>query len=110
MVLDDQVFSNIRRSSLHRVSFWTPIFPYIKIVGWIIDHANTVKCTFDNEEGECVGIFLPVEVQKYYKLKYPKERLNTDFLVKFYELHDTSQLLASWWKKDKKLTNRNNGW
>jgi hypothetical protein len=109
-VLDDQVFLNIRRSSLHRVACRTPIIPCIKTIGWIIDHTDTVKCMVNNEEGECVGIFLPVEVQKYYKLRDPEERLNTDFVVRFYELHDTSQLLASWWKEDKKFTNRNNGW
>jgi hypothetical protein len=31
-------------------------------------------------------------------------------VVKFYEVHDTSQLLASWWKEDKKFTNRSTGW
>jgi hypothetical protein len=39
---------------------------------------------------EFVGIFLPVEVQKYDKIKDPKERMNTDFVVRFYEIHDTS--------------------
>jgi hypothetical protein len=76
-------------------------------IGWIIDHANTVKCTVNNVEGECIVVFLPVEIQKYYKLKDPKERLNIDFVVKFYEYHDTSRLLAPWWKEDKKFTNKN---
>jgi hypothetical protein len=31
-------------------------------------------------------------------------------VVRFYEFHDTSRLLASWWKEDKKFTNRRNGW
>jgi hypothetical protein len=31
----------------------------------------------NNEEGECVGVFLPVEVQKYYKLRDLEERINT---------------------------------
>jgi hypothetical protein len=55
-------------------------------------------------------IFLLTEVQKYYKLRDPEERLNTDFVVKFYEFHDTSRLMASWWKEDKKFTNQSNGW
>jgi hypothetical protein len=33
-----------------------------------------------------------------------------DFVVKLYEFHDTSQLMASWWRKDNKFTNRSNGW
>jgi hypothetical protein len=67
-------------------------------------------CTVNNEEGECVGFFLPVEVQKYYKLRDSEEILNTNFVVRFYEFHDTSHLLASWWKENKKFTNRRNGW
>jgi hypothetical protein len=109
-ILDDQVFPNINRSYLNRMDFRTPVLPCIKILGWIIHHAYMVKCTINNAEGECVGVFLPIEVQNYYKLRDPKERLNTYFVVKFYEYHDTNMLLASWWKEDKKFTNRNIGW
>jgi hypothetical protein len=31
-------------------------------------------------------------------------------MVKFYEFHDTNQLMASWQKEDKKFTNQRNGW
>jgi hypothetical protein len=31
-------------------------------------------------------------------------------MVKFYEFHDTIQLMASWWKEDKNFTNQSNGW
>jgi hypothetical protein len=31
-------------------------------------------------------------------------------VVKFYEFHDTSRLLASWWKEENKFTNKRNGW
>jgi hypothetical protein len=51
-----------------------------------------------------------VEVQKHYKLKDPEERMNTYFVVRFYELHYTSRLLALWWREDKKFRNRNSGW
>jgi len=91
------------------VAFQTLVLPYIETLGWIIDNTKTMKCTFNNEEGECVGVFLPIEVQKYYKLRDPEERLNIDFVVKFYEYHDTNRLLASWWKEDKKLLNINIG-
>jgi hypothetical protein len=92
------------------VAFRTPVLPCIETLGWIIDHVDTIKCTVNNEEGECEGIFLPVEVQKYYKLRDLEERLNIKFVVRFYEFHDTNMLLASWWKEDKMFTNRRNGW
>jgi hypothetical protein len=110
IMLDDQVFSNITRSYLHRVACRTLVFPCIKTLGWKIDHVDIVKCTINNAEGECISVFLPVEVQKYYKLRYPKQRLNIDFMVKFYEYHDTIRILASWWKEDKKFTNKTIGW
>jgi hypothetical protein len=31
-------------------------------------------------------------------------------MVKFYELHDTGRLISSWWREDKKFSNRSNGW
>jgi hypothetical protein len=104
--LDDEVFPNIRRSYLHMVARRTPVFPCIELLKWLIDHMDTQKCLINDDNGECVGVFLPVEVQKYYKLRDPEERLNTDFVVKFYECHDTSRVMASWWREDKKYTNR----
>jgi hypothetical protein len=88
-VLDDEVFLNIRRSYLHMVASKTPIFPSIEVLKWFINHTDTHKCLINDENGGCVGVFLPVEVQKYYKLRDLEERLNTYFFVKFYERHDT---------------------
>jgi hypothetical protein len=31
-------------------------------------------------------------------------------MVKLYEFHDTSWLMASWWKEENKFTNHINGW
>jgi hypothetical protein len=64
----------------------------------------------NDEQGKCVGVFLPVEVNKYYKLRELEVRLNIDFVVAFYEKHDTNKLLASWWKEDKKFINQTAGW
>jgi hypothetical protein len=54
--------------------------------------------------------FISIEVHKYYKLRDPEEQINMDFMVKFYELHDTTRFMASWWREDKKFTNQSNGW
>jgi hypothetical protein len=89
-VLDNQVFSNIRRSYIHMVESRTPIFPCIEFLKWLIDHTDTHKFLINDENGGCVGVFLSVKVQKYYKLRDPEEWLNIDFMVKFYESCDTS--------------------
>jgi hypothetical protein len=59
---------------------------------------------------QCVRVFLPMEVRKYYELKEPEVRLNTDFMVKFYEKHNTNQLLATWWNEYRKFVNRESKW
>jgi hypothetical protein len=56
------------------------------------------------------NFFSRSKFQKYYKLKNLEEQLNIYFVVKFYEFHDTNQLMASWWKEDKKFTKWSNGW
>ena len=92
------------------VSCRTLVLPCIETLSWIIDHTNAQKCLINDENGGCVRFFLPIEVQKYYKLRDPEERLNTNFVVKFYEFHDTSRLMASWWKEDTKFKNWRNDW
>jgi hypothetical protein len=38
--LDDQVFTNIRRSYLHMVASKTPVFPCIEVLKWLIEHMD----------------------------------------------------------------------
>jgi hypothetical protein len=59
------------------VGLSNPSFSLLETLGWMIDHTDVKKCTVNSEKGECVGVFLPVEVQKYYKLRDRKETLNT---------------------------------
>ena len=87
----------------------TPIFPYIEVLKWLIDHIDTQKCLINDENGGCVKVFLSVEVHKYYKHKDPKEHLIIYFFLKLYELHDTNPMMTSWWREDKKFTNQRNG-
>jgi hypothetical protein len=108
--LDDQVFQNIERSLLYVVAAKTPIFPCVEILEWIIHHAYVDKFLLNNKDGECIGVFLLIEVSTYCKLKDAKVRLNKDFTVVFYEHHNIVQLLASCWREDKKFVNRASGW
>jgi hypothetical protein len=56
--------------------------------------------------GNVLGFFCLWRLVKYYKIRDAKVKLNNEFMVKFYEHHNTGQLLASWWKEDKKFVNR----
>ena len=71
------------------------VFPCVKILKWLIDHIDAHKFLINDDNGECVGVFLPSEVQKYYKLNESGEKLSIDFMSSFYASHDTSKILAS---------------
>jgi hypothetical protein len=77
---------------------------------WIIHHAEAEKLLLNKKYGECINIFLPIEVGSYYKLKDVEVRLNKYFVVAFYQCHNTSLLLTSWWREDKKFVNRASVW
>jgi hypothetical protein len=83
----------------------TVVFPCVELLKWLIDHTNTQKCLINDDNGGCFRVFLPMEVHKYYKIRDLEEKLNTDFIIKFYECHDTNWVMASWWREDKKYTN-----
>jgi hypothetical protein len=53
------------------VAIRTLVFPSIEVLKWLIDHTHAQKCLINDENGGCVGFFLPKEVQKYYKLRDP---------------------------------------
>jgi hypothetical protein len=88
----------------------TPIFPCVEVLKWLIDHTDTHKCLINDANGGCFRVLFPIEVQKYYKIRDPEECLNTYFVVNFYELHDTSRVMASWWREDKMFTNWSTDW
>jgi hypothetical protein len=94
-VMDDHVFQNIKLSSLYMVASITLILPYVEMLEWIINHTKSDKFLINNVNDQFVCVFLPIMVNKYYKLKEPKVRRNIDFMVKFNEHHNTNQLLAS---------------
>jgi hypothetical protein len=68
----------------------TPIFHCKEALKWLIDHTDKKECLINDENGGCIGFSLPTKVQKYYNLRDPEEQLNTDFVVNFYEFHDTN--------------------
>jgi hypothetical protein len=108
--LDDEVLPNVRKDYLHMVASRTSVFSFIELLKWLNGHNDTHRCLINDDNGGCVGIFLPVEVHSYYKLREPEENLSTEFLLSFYQKHDTSKIMASWWREDKNFTNRTSDW
>jgi hypothetical protein len=72
--LDDEFFPNIQRSYLHMMARRTPVFPYIELLEWLIDHTDIQKCLINDVNGNCVRFFLTIEVQSYYNLRDTKEQ------------------------------------
>jgi hypothetical protein len=108
--INDEVLPNIPRDYLHSVASQSLVFLCIELLKWIIDHTNAQKCFINDDNDECVGVFMPSEVQNYYKLKYSKLKLSTDFVLSFYASHDTNKIMSSWWREEKKFMNRTVGW
>jgi hypothetical protein len=108
--LDDEVLRNVRKAYLHMVASRTPVFPCFELLKWLIDHTDTQRCLINDHNGECVRVFLPVEVRSYYKLREPEECLSTEFVLSFYQKHNTNKIMAFWWREDKKFTNRTSSW
>jgi hypothetical protein len=108
--LDDDVLSNICRAYLHMVASQTLVFPCIELLKWLIDHTDVHKCLINDDNGGCVRVFLPSEVESYYKLRESKENMSTNFVLSFYASHDTRKIMVSWWREDKKFMNQTLGW
>jgi hypothetical protein len=108
--LDDEVLPNIHKAYLHMVASRSLVFPCIELLKWLIDHTDAHKCLINDDNDECVGVFLPSEVQNYYKLRDSELKLSTDFVLSFYASHNTSKIMVSWWREDKKFMNRTVGW
>jgi len=51
----------------------TLVLPCIKLLKWLIDHTDTQRCLINEDNDERVRVFLPVEVQNYYKLRELEE-------------------------------------
>jgi hypothetical protein len=69
--VDDEFFPNIQRSYLHMVAIRNLLFPCIELIKWLINQIETKKCLINDINHEFVEFFVPVEVQSYYKLRYP---------------------------------------
>jgi len=77
----------------------TPVSPYIEVLKWLIYHTDRHNFLINDENGGCVRVFLPKKVHKYNNIRDLEEWLNTDFMVNFYEFHNTNSLMALWWKE-----------
>jgi hypothetical protein len=108
--LDDEVLPNIRRAYMQNVASRSLVFSCIELLKWIIDHTDAQKCLINDDNDECIRVFLPSEVHNYYNLKDSELKLSTDFVLRFYASHDTRKIMSSWWREDKKFMNQTVDW
>lgn len=117
---DYLVFINIRKSCLYSVAARTRIIPCSEALGWIISHADVENKTILNEQGRCVGSYLPPELEKYYKLLQLevymiKALLQLEvymikgFVDQFNKEYDTKKILSSWCVEDKRFFGKSDG-
>jgi hypothetical protein len=103
--MDHRVFPNVHFSRLHMVVVRAHVFPCIEVLAWIIIHDDNKNCIINDEQRQCVGTFLPLEISNCYKLPEPKVLLNKDYVTTFHHQHDVVKIMASWWKEDNKFFN-----
>jgi len=77
---------------------------------WIINHADRKNCLINDEQGKCVGTFLPLEISKYYNILEIEFLFNTNFVTKFHGKHDVRKIMVSWCKEYKRYFNQSLGW
>jgi hypothetical protein len=87
--VDDAVFPAIKKSLLHFVASRAPVMPCVELMEWVISHTKAQNCRIVNDKGECIGSFLPQDINTYYKFPDPDESLTKDFVISFYEWYDT---------------------
>jgi len=101
---------NIKRSYLHVVAAKATIFPYAEAIEWIISHTDSHNCMVNDDRGNCIGVFQPLEVDKYYKFPTQEVLLNTTFVKKFYGKQDLTKIINGWWKEHKDFFHMTFGW
>jgi len=107
--VDDLVFTNIRRSRLHKISTRTPIMPCYEAIERVIKHTNVDIMTILNDEGRCVASYHGYELEKYSRLHELEKYMINDFMEKFHQSHDIRKILTSWWVEDKSFFGKSNG-
>jgi hypothetical protein len=100
---NDLVFINIGKSHLHSVATRTTIVPCSYALDWTISHANMEHRTILNEEGICIGSYLPSKLEKYDNLFQLEVHMIIGFVEQFNKECDTKNILSSWWVEDKRF-------
>jgi len=73
--VDDAILLAIKKSLLYYVATREPIMPYVELGEWFISHTKAQNCRIVNEKEECIGSFLPQDINTYYKFPDPNEYL-----------------------------------
>jgi hypothetical protein len=102
-----QIFSNIRKSKLHRVAARPPVLPCADAVSWIVEHVDLQNRYILNAIGEPIASFQGSNLAKYYHLKKGLQQLDGDLLTKFPYRGD--DLFKLWCKPDVVLKHRHSG-
>jgi hypothetical protein len=92
---------NIRRSPLHSIVVRAHIFLFSEVIEWIIGYIVLRKSTIVDSRGECIGSFLAVHLEKYYRFPKHELQLVTPFINEFYDKNDSVNILANLKKEEK---------
>ena len=106
----DKIYINNKMSKIHPIVAKSPIFPCIEVIEWIINHSNTVGMEFKYCFGKVIFNFIRDSIVWYYILLENLEKSSTNEFIKgFHEKFDVRNVLETWWSKDKRRVQRQDG-
>jgi hypothetical protein len=102
------IFKNIRRSRIFRVTARTDVLPFIDPISWIFKNIYLRNIYVCNSRKEPIASFMPKYLEKFYHLEKGTKKLENKLLDEFE--HTTKEFFPKWYKSDKKFKLIPRGW
>ena len=74
------LYVNIRKSAITKVATRLDLFPYAKVIRWILPRANAATMIMSNTEGKPFASFNPAYITKSCKLPSPQIHMTDEWI------------------------------
>jgi len=91
---ENEIAQNLKKSYIHNDATISPIFPFAKVIRWIIEDTNVNTKNILNEQGKCIGSFAPTDLEAYYKFSKFEIYFINECIKDFIHPHNYHDILA----------------
>ena len=77
---DLPIYANIERSTIMKVDTRPELFPYSKMIGWILPRADVTRMILSNTARQGYATYIPTYVSMAYNLPTPQNYLTESWL------------------------------